>query len=133
MIISDAARAILGATAPEERILKTAAPPDLWSRSQETGRSKACLLYTSCTSTDFATEKFLQSAVYGNSDLLLSTLRTVGREVVPVGLTLVPFAESRISSITTKQATQYTVVLTIVPAVIMFGLGLYVIVRRKYS
>ena len=86
-----------------------------------------------CTSTDFATEKFLQSAVYGNSDLLLSTLRTVGREVVPVGLTLVPFAESSISSITTKQATQYTVVLTIVPAVIMFGLGLYVIVRRKYS
>lgn len=41
IIISDAARAINAATGSGERILRTAAPPDLWSRSQETGRSKA--------------------------------------------------------------------------------------------
>lgn len=41
IIISEAARAINAATGKGERILRTAAPPDLWSRSQETGRSKA--------------------------------------------------------------------------------------------
>lgn len=86
-----------------------------------------------CSSTEFVSQAMLQSAVYGNSDLMLSTLRTVGSEKVPVGLSLTPFADSTISSITTAQATQYTVALTVVPAVIMFGLGVFVIVRRKYS
>lgn len=86
-----------------------------------------------CSSTEFVSQALLQSAVYGNSDLMLSTLRTVGSETVPVGLSLTPFADSTISSITTAQATQYTVALTVIPAVIMFGLGVFVIVRRKYS
>lgn len=86
-----------------------------------------------CASTEFVSQALLQSAVYGNSDLMLSTLRTVGSEKVPVGLSLTPFADSTISSITTAQATQYTVALTVIPAVIMFGLGVFVIVRRKYS
>lgn len=86
-----------------------------------------------CTSTEFATADFLQSAVYGNSDLLLSTLRTVGKEIVPVSLSISSFSDSTISSITTRQATQYTVALAVIPAVIMFVLGVVVIVRRRFS
>ncbi len=43
MIVSCAAEAILEATPPEEQIYATLAPPDLWARSQESGRSKALL------------------------------------------------------------------------------------------
>lgn len=41
--ISEAARAILERTPKNEDVYATLAPPDLWSRSQETGRSKAAL------------------------------------------------------------------------------------------
>lgn len=43
LMISEAAERILAATPPGERIYATLAPPDLWSRSQESGRSKALL------------------------------------------------------------------------------------------
>ena len=38
-----------------------------------------------------------------------------------------------IDTITTAQANQYTIVLTVVPAVIIFGFGIFVMVRRKYA
>ena len=41
--ISRAARAILEGTPEDEDIYATLAPPDLWSRSQETGKTKASL------------------------------------------------------------------------------------------
>ena len=41
--ISDAARAIRDYTTSGEEIYATLAPPDLWNRSQETGKSKAIL------------------------------------------------------------------------------------------
>lgn len=43
--ISVAARAILDNTEPGENIYAVLAPPDLWNRSQETGKSKALLFY----------------------------------------------------------------------------------------
>ncbi len=43
VIVSNAAEKILAATPPDERIYATLAPPDLWARSQESGRSKALL------------------------------------------------------------------------------------------
>ena len=41
--ISEAAKAILSRTDAEERIYAVLAPPDLWNRSQETGKSKALI------------------------------------------------------------------------------------------
>jgi phage terminase large subunit len=41
--ISEAARAILSGTDENETIYATLAPPDLWNRSQETGKSKALI------------------------------------------------------------------------------------------
>ena len=41
--IGAAAQAILDNTAPDENIYAVLAPPDLWNRSQETGKSKALL------------------------------------------------------------------------------------------
>jgi phage terminase large subunit len=43
LTISDAAKAIIEATERDEEIYTTLAPPDLWNRSQESGKSKAIL------------------------------------------------------------------------------------------
>lgn len=43
LIVSRAAEKILAATPENEHIYATLAPPDLWARSQESGRSKALL------------------------------------------------------------------------------------------
>ena len=84
-----------------------------------------------CGSVDFASTKMLQSTSYGNTDLLLTALRTMGQEPVPVGLEFKPFADDTIDTITTAESTQYTLVLSIVPAVIALITGIVVIVRRK--
>ncbi len=41
LIVRDAARAILERTLPEEKITATFAPPDLWSRQKDSGRTMA--------------------------------------------------------------------------------------------
>jgi phage terminase large subunit len=41
LIVSEAARMILASTLPDERIVATFAPPDIWSRQKDTGRSMA--------------------------------------------------------------------------------------------
>ena len=57
LMISDASKKIIDATPASESIYATLAPPDLWSRSQESGRSKALIfsengLYFTRTSND---------------------------------------------------------------------------------
>jgi phage terminase large subunit len=47
LIVSDAARMILSCTPPSERIGITFAPPDMWSRQKDTGRTMAELFMTS--------------------------------------------------------------------------------------
>ncbi len=84
-----------------------------------------------CGSVDFAASDMLQSNSYGNTDLLLTALRYMGREPVPVGLTFKPFADYSIDTVTTAEATQYTVVLTVIPAVAVLATGIVIIVRRK--
>ena len=85
-----------------------------------------------CGSTEFASEKLLQSSAYGNNAFLEYTLRTVGGEPVPVGLSPKPFGDTSIDTVTTAEATQYTIVLALVPAVLAIGSGIFVLVRRKH-
>ena len=86
-----------------------------------------------CASTEFATEAMLSSATYGNADLLLSAARGMGKEFIPVDLELKPFASTEISGMTTEAKNRYTVLLTVIPAAIVVGVGVFVLVRRKYS
>lgn len=98
-------------------------------------------------STEFASNKLLGSNAYGNTDVLLETLRSIGREVVPVGLNFKPLYDSEMkessssSSSSTGNTVVYytkagniarTAVLTILPAVVMATLGTVVLVRRKF-
>ena len=84
-----------------------------------------------CGSTEFASSTLLQSNSYGNTDFLLTSLRVIGREPVPVGLEFKPFADYDIDTVTTSEATQYTLVLSIVPVLVCAATGIVIIVRRK--
>ena len=84
-----------------------------------------------CGSTDFASEEYLTSNAYGNEDLLLQAFDMCGREPVPVGLDFKQFANYEIESISTGDATKYTVALTVAPIVIALCAGVFVLVRRK--
>ena len=86
-----------------------------------------------CASTEFATEAILTSATYGNTDLLLSAARGMGKEFVPVDLDIKPFASTEISNMSTESKNRATAILVIVPAVLVIGVGVFVLVRRKYS
>ncbi len=86
-----------------------------------------------CGSTEYVTEKLIQSATYGNSEVLLHAFVQMGKESVPSSLELMPFADTTIDTLTVKRANAYTLSLTIIPPVIIFGIGIFVIVRRKYS
>lgn len=86
-----------------------------------------------CASTAFASADMLDSASYGNSEVLISALRSVARETIVVDFRPKPFDTTQISSLTTAQANQYTVVLSVVPPAVVLGLGIYIVVRRKYS
>ena len=86
-----------------------------------------------CASTEFATGALLSSATYGNADLLLSAARGMGKEFIPVDLDLKPFASTEISGMSTEAKNRYTVLLTVIPAALVVGVGVFVLVRRKYS
>ena len=80
-------------------------------------------------STEFGSKEFIE--YYGNGDFLLSAFQLSGQEPVPVGLTYKSFANYDIKSVTTQDATQYMIVLTLVPVIISLCAGIFVIVRRK--
>lgn len=85
-----------------------------------------------CSSVGFASEKYMQSSAYGNSDMILSCCRVIGQEPVPVGLTFKPFADYTIDIITAAEAREYTIILTAVPVAICAVLSVVLLVRRKY-
>ena len=84
-----------------------------------------------CGTTSFASEQYLGSDSIGNSELLLSAFRVIGREPVPVGIDRKPFADYTIDTIEAQDATQYTIVLTVLPIIITFGVAAVVLIRRK--
>ena len=86
------------------------------------------VIATGCSA--FAVDELLHGQ-YGNNMFLEYTLRIIAHEPVPVGLTFKPFGDYTIDTVTTAEATQYTVVFTVVPLILSLGVGIFVIVRRK--
>lgn len=89
-------------------------------------------------STEFASDDVLTSAVYGNADVLVSSLRAMGRELVPVGnLEFKAFKVYNVDATKAEQTTSgaiaTTLTLALLPAALCFGLGIYVNVKRKYK
>ncbi len=92
-------------------------------------------------STEFASNEVLSSDAYGNADVLMASLRAMGREVAPAELDIIAFknyemdleAAAAGGLTVTRGVLIATVVLyAAIPAIVFFGLGIYVTVRRKY-
>lgn len=91
--------------------------------------------YVCCVaSTEFLSDTVLASDAYGNADVVLGTLRAMGREVIPVTLEFKAFMVYDISQDVTAEnnALLITALFATIPALICFGLGIFVNVRRKY-
>ncbi len=91
--------------------------------------------YVCCVaSTEFLSDTVLASDAYGNADVVLGTLRAMGREVIPVTLEFKAFMVYDISDKVTaaNNAVTITILFATIPALICFGLGIFVNVRRKY-
>lgn len=85
------------------------------------------------SSVRFATESFLQSAVYGNSDTMLRLLGNLGGTTTPEGLSIKPFHSSNMSLVTTVQKRRWTILLSVLPALCVSAVAVPILVRRKYA
>ena len=83
-------------------------------------------------STDFASAAALD-ARFGNRSVLAYACNTMGSLVVPVSLDCKYYASMEITTMTTSNANQYTVVLAVLPAVVAIVAGTVVMIRRKYA
>ena len=97
---------------------------------QENAQGNTSYLLASA-STEFGSESAMQSAVFGNSQTLSTILKYMGKENVPTNLTFKPFGDTDIDSITTAQSTTITIVLAAVPAAVILGTGIVILVKRK--
>jgi hypothetical protein len=91
-------------------------------------------------STEFASNQILKSNAYGNTDLLLETLRTVGKEMEPIGIEFKPLYRSEMTEKSTETGELYytkngliawTVVLMVLPAVGFASAGVILLVKRR--
>jgi hypothetical protein len=91
--------------------------------------------YVCCiASTEFLSDTVLASDAYGNADVVLGTLRSMGREVIPVTLEFKAFMVWDIAAAVMEQTKPMSVMiaLAVIPAMICFGVGIFFNVRRKY-
>ncbi len=87
-------------------------------------------------STEFASDTILDSAAYGNADVLTATLRHMGREVMPADL---EFKAFKIYTVDTDayipsagETVGTTIVLTLLPIAACAIVGICINVKRKY-
>ena len=86
-----------------------------------------------CGSTEFVSAALLNSNTYGNSELLMKLFYETGKENIPSSIPITLFSDTTIETLTVKRANAYTLLLTVIPTAIVFGVGIFVIVRRKHS
>ena len=87
-------------------------------------------------STEFASNTILDSASYGNADVLTATLRYTGREVMPANLQFKAFkiytVDQDVYQIREKEAIATTVAMAVLPVLACTVAGVVVVIKRKY-
>ena len=87
-------------------------------------------------STVFASDTILDSAAYGNADVLTATLRHMGREVMPADLEFKAFKVYEVDAdayrVDVPKAIRTTAVMTLLPMLVCAAAGVAVHVKRKY-
>ncbi len=82
-------------------------------------------------STDFALDTYLHSNAYANSEILYSAMRFMGKETVPTNIDH-KYLEDESLDITTEAANNWTLAVTVIAPVIVFGLGIAIQIRRRH-
>ena len=87
-----------------------------------------------CTATaDFTEDKYINSNVYANRDILYSAFKLMGRDFVPADITFKVLESYEIEDMTTAEANAWTAVLIcVLPAVILIT-GAVVCIRRRFK
>ena len=93
------------------------------------------------SSTAFASNEFLSTNAYGNTDVLLAILRGIGQELLPVGIGFKALYEDEFGTnsetgVSYGQSVAFgpvgqTVILTLLPAIAFAAVGCVLLVRRK--
>ncbi len=87
-------------------------------------------------STEFASDIILESAAYGNADVLTATLRAMGREVMPADLEFKAFKNYKVDTDVytpdSGKTIATTVCMILIPVTACTIAGVYVNVKRKY-
>jgi len=91
---------------------------------------QACLVASA--STEFAKQIALKSAALSNNSALTYIFRYMGMDKAPVNMAAKSFGNTNIESLPTSQANTLTVLLTVIPAAVCAGVGIFVLVRRRY-
>ena len=86
-----------------------------------------------CASTGFVSEGAMQSVVYGNSEIITSITREMGRDGAPYMLKAKPFPTTEMKTVTTKAAAVITVSLASVFALSAVICGAVILTRRKHA
>ena len=87
-------------------------------------------------STEFASDTILDSAAYGNTDVLTSTLSHMGREVMPADLEFKAFkiytVDSEAYTVNVSSMITTTVLMTLLPITVCVAVGTVIAIKRKY-
>ncbi len=83
-------------------------------------------------SPSFAYNNYLIDPSYGNSDVILSTLKLIGRDKVLADLDLKPFDDTS-SDATTAQSRTFTICCTLILPAVVAIVGTVIVVRRRRS
>ena len=87
-------------------------------------------------STDFASDTVLDSAAYGNADVLTATLRHMGREVMPADLEFKAFkifeVDTDVQPVNLGTEVLNTALMTLLPIALCTIIGVVIGVKRKY-
>ena len=87
-------------------------------------------------STEFASDTILDSAAYGNADVLTATLRHMGREVMPADLEFKAFkvfnVDTQVTPVNAGSAILTTALLTLLPIALCTIIGVVIGIKRKY-
>ena len=87
-------------------------------------------------STEFASDTILDSAAYGNTDVLTATLSHMGREIMPADLEFTAFkiytVDSEAYTVNVRSMIGTTVFMTLLPITLCVTIGTVIAIKRKY-
>ena len=87
-------------------------------------------------STEFASDTILESAAYGNADVLTATLSHLGREIMPANLEFKAFkvytVDTEAYTVNARSLIGTTVFMTLLPITLCIAVGTVIAVKRKY-